>query len=150
MRHFLASGPVTARSLGMGKLPPAAGLVASPGITLGAAARARRAVTGAIDLAAVATAADQHLDATARAHQQTGRGRPAVAGAADAPWTNLTIDGILAPHACPARVWGTASSVTAKFRSAPCLPLDTGKPLPRHQPPRQHAGATRRKLNPTP
>jgi hypothetical protein len=24
-------------------------------------------------------------------------------------------------------VWGTASSLTAKFRSAPCLPLDTGK-----------------------
>ena len=28
----------------------------------------------------------------------------------------------------PSTVWGTASNVTAKFRSAPCLPLNTGKP----------------------
>jgi hypothetical protein len=27
----------------------------------------------------------------------------------------------------PGTVWGTASSLTAKFRSALCLPLDTGK-----------------------
>ena len=34
------------------------------------------------------------------------------------------------PACVPSTVWGTASSVTAKFTSAPCLPLDQGKPLP--------------------
>ena len=34
------------------------------------------------------------------------------------------------PACVPGTVWGTASSVTAKFTSAPCLPLDQGKPLP--------------------
>jgi hypothetical protein len=43
------------------------------------------------------------------------------------------------PACVPSTVWGTASSLTAKFRSAPCLPLDTGKLLPRHPPPRQPA-----------
>ena len=35
------------------------------------------------------------------------------------------------PAFVPSTVWGTASSVTAKFRSAPCLPLNRGKLLPR-------------------
>ena len=43
-------------------------------------------------------------------------------GPANATWTNATIAGILTLHACPARVWGTAPSRTAKSRSAPCLP----------------------------
>jgi hypothetical protein len=32
----------------------------------------------------------------------------------------------IGPACVPSTVWGTASSVTAKFRSAPCLPLDRG------------------------
>ncbi len=35
----------------------------------------------------------------------------------------------IGPAYVPSTVWGTASSRTAKFRSAPCLPLDTGKLL---------------------
>jgi hypothetical protein len=39
---------------------------------------------------------------------------------------------ILAPHACPARCGRSAkrNRRAAKFRSASCLPLDQGKPLP--------------------
>jgi hypothetical protein len=36
----------------------------------------------------------------------------------------------IGPAYVPGTVWGTASSLTAKFRSAPCLPLDTRKPTP--------------------
>ena len=39
----------------------------------------------------------------------------------------------------PGTVWGTASNLTAKFRSAPCLPPNTGKPLTRGPAPRQHS-----------
>jgi hypothetical protein len=37
----------------------------------------------------------------------------------------------------PSTVWGTASNLTAKFRSAPCLPLNTGKPSTRGPAPRR-------------
>ena len=131
MRHVLAPRPVAPCPLGMCKASPAAVLVAPPRITLGTSAGAAGAIIGAVDLAAVATTADQRLAAAAHAHEQPGRRGAALTGPADFPWTSATIGGILAPHACPARVWGTASSVTAKFRSAPCLPLYPGKPLPR-------------------
>jgi hypothetical protein len=36
----------------------------------------------------------------------------------------------IGPAYVPGTVWSTASSLTAKFRSAPCLPLDTDKPTP--------------------
>ena len=123
MRHVLASRPVTARPLGVRKPPPATGLVATPRLTLTTIAGTHGTATRAIDLAAVAATADQHLDATIGAHEQPGRCGAAVIRSADFLWTNATIDGILLPHTCPARLWGTASSVTAKFRSAPCLPL---------------------------
>ena len=47
------------------------------------------------------------------------------------------------PACVPSTVWGTASSVTAKFTSAPCLPLDQGKPLPASR-----SSASRRSLQP--
>jgi hypothetical protein len=87
----------------------------------------RGAVAGAVDLTAVAAAADQHLTAASCTHKHPGGRRLAVLGLADITWTNATIAAILAPHACPARCGGTASSVTAKFTSAPCLPLNQNK-----------------------
>jgi hypothetical protein len=36
----------------------------------------------------------------------------------------------IGPAYVPGTVWSTASSLTAKFRSAPCLPLDTDKSTP--------------------
>jgi len=151
MRHVLAPRPVAPCPLGMCKASPAAVLVAPPRITLGTSAGAAGAIIGAVDLAAVATTADQRLAAAAHAHEQPGRRGAALTGPADFPWTSATIGGILAPHACPARVWGTASSVTAKFRSAPCLPLNSGKHLSRQKPLCQPAlAATRATPSPTP
>ena len=114
----------------MGKPSPAAGLVAPARVTPGAPAGTRGAVAGAIDLAAVATTTDQRLSVAFRTHEQPGRRRGAVTGSADIPWTSAMIAGILRP-CVPSTVWGTASNVTAKFRSAPCLPLNTGKPSTR-------------------
>jgi hypothetical protein len=72
MRHVLASGPITARPLSMREPPPAAGLVALSRNTLGVRTGATGAITGTIDLAAVATATDQHLGAAAHTHEHPG------------------------------------------------------------------------------
>jgi uncharacterized membrane protein len=66
MRHFIAARPVTTRSLGMGEPPTTAGLVAPSGGVLLAAPRSLGAAAGAINLAAIATTADQGLGATIR------------------------------------------------------------------------------------
>jgi hypothetical protein len=123
MRHFLAARPVATRPHSMGEPPPTAALVAPSSRTLCVVAGAISAIAGAIDLTAIAAAADQRLAATSHAHKQPGRRGVTAVGSANIPWTNATLAAILASHACPARCRGTASSVTAKFRSAPCLPL---------------------------
>ena len=70
MRHVLAARTVAAGSFGMGEAPAATGLVARPRGSLAEPPCAQGAVTGAIDMAAVAAAADQHLHPTARAKEQ--------------------------------------------------------------------------------
>ena len=134
MRHFIATRPVTPRSLGMGEPPSAAGLVAPPGGVLLAAPRALRAVAGAVDLAAVATAADHRLDTTIRAKKHSSRRRVTVFGPANAKWTNAAIARIMPLHACPARCGARRRGETAKLGSAPCLPSITSKLLSRHPP----------------
>ena len=134
MRHFIAARPVTTRSLGMGEPPPAAGLVAPSGGVLLAAPRSLRAVAGAVDLAAVATAADHCLGATVRAKKQSSRRRVTVFGPANAKWTNATIARIMPLHACPARCGARRRGETAKLGSAPCLPSKTSKPYPAIRP----------------
>src|SRR5450631_2834139 len=103
MRHFIAARPVTTRSLGMGEAPPAAALVTPAGGLLRTPPRSLRAVSGAIDLAAVATAADQRLGATTRAKKQPSRPGVTLFGPAGDRWTNATIARIMTLHACPAR-----------------------------------------------
>jgi hypothetical protein len=141
MRHVLAARAVAAGAFGIGEAPAATGLVASSRVTPSPAAGLRRIIAGTVDLATLATATDQNPDTAPGTDEQPGSAGVAVRRSAAVPWTNAPIDAIPAPHACPARVWGTASSVTAKFTSAPCLPLDTGKPLPRHPSQRQPAPA---------
>src|SRR5208337_304756 len=134
MRHFIAAPPVTTRSLGMGEPPPATGLVAPSGGVLLAAPRSLRAVAGAVDLAAVATAADHCLGATVRAKKQPRRRRVTVFGPANAKWTDATIARIMPLHACPARCGARRRGETAKLGSAPCSPSKTSKPYPAIRP----------------
>jgi hypothetical protein len=74
MRHFIDSCPVTSGALRMGETSTARVLV-----TLGRFAQARAAsrlgtAVGAIDLAAIAAATNEHLCPTAGAKEQAARG----------------------------------------------------------------------------
>ncbi len=137
MRHFFAQHPVTALSRGMKppsvrrvlvapSRPPQRRLAGPPG-----------AVAGAINLAAVATTAHHNLGTAAGAQEKPCRYSLAAASSAQNRWTNATIAGILTLHACPARCGARRRVLTAKFRSAPCLPFDQGKLLPASPRPRQ-------------
>src|SRR5258708_5939304 len=132
MRHVFAARPVAPRLHGMLQPPRTAGLVALAGGSLGTVAGTPCALPGAVNLATVAAAADQRLTATARAHKQPGCRGADILGSTDVPWTNATIAGILARHACPARCGARRPAKPASFTSAPCLPLATAEHLPRH------------------
>ena len=60
MRHFLCSGPVTALALGMGVTATQAGLIAAASGTQGVAAGFFGAGRGAVTVASIAVATDQH------------------------------------------------------------------------------------------
>jgi hypothetical protein len=70
MRHFFVARPVTTLSRGMAASPRQTILVALSGALLRAAPDPLGAAFDAINLAAVAAAADQHLHPTARAKEQ--------------------------------------------------------------------------------
>ncbi len=88
-------------------------LVAPAGLAHGPASRLVRAAPGAIDLAAVAAAADPHLNATSSAVEQPGRRfcRRKLARA----WTASASFATRAAHTCTTRCEGTAPSSTCQL-----------------------------------
>jgi len=72
MRHIFAARPIATRPIGMREQPPTAGLVTLSGSTQRVVPGSRGAVSGAVDLAAIATAADQALDAATSTQKQSG------------------------------------------------------------------------------
>lgn len=74
MRHILQAGAVTAGSLSVGKAAATAGLVAPARLPDRVRSGRLRAVGRAVDLAAVAVAADEHLRPAAHAHKESARG----------------------------------------------------------------------------
>ena len=84
MRHFLLPRPVAAHPRGMPPPATLARLVAPTGRLQGLSARPRSAAVVAVDLAAVAAAADDHLAAATGAQEQAAGcslGLPCVADA---------------------------------------------------------------------
>jgi hypothetical protein len=70
MRHFFASRPIPAGAIGMRAPSPVTGLVTRTGRPLTAPPGERAALSGAVNLATVATVANQRLLAASRAEEQ--------------------------------------------------------------------------------
>jgi hypothetical protein len=141
MRHVLLLGAPATRPYRVGQPTATARLVAMTGRAPGVISRHLCTSASAIDLAAVTAAADQHLSAATRTHEQPGcrfqRCGPACT------WTAPAMLGIMPRHECSARCGARRRSGTWRFRSAPCLPI--GRLSPRQSAPdaRRHAtGAT--------
>jgi hypothetical protein len=146
MRHFFSPCPIAPCPFGMRVLPSAAGLVTRAGRLLAAPPREWAAISGAINLAAIAAAANQRLGAAFRADEQPSRRGLVATRQVDTAWTGAVVGVILTPHTCPARCEGTASSGTARLRSAPCLFFVTDSLLPCHPPRRQVVRAAHRSI----
>jgi hypothetical protein len=137
MRHVLLPGAPATRPYRMGQPTATARLVALTGRAPGVISRRLCTPAGAINLAAVAAAADQHLSAATRTHEQPGwrfhRRRLART------WTALAMLGIMPRHACSARCGARRRSGTWRFRSAPCLPIGRLSPRQSASDARRHA-----------
>ena len=76
MRHFIESRPVTTGALRMGETSTARMLVTPGRFAQTRAASRLGTAVGAIDLAAVTAAANEHLRPTAGAEEEAARGLP--------------------------------------------------------------------------
>ena len=128
MRHVLLSGAIATGPRRMVHPTAAAGLVPPPGRALGDAPRRLCTALRAVNLAAIAVAADQHLSLAAHAQKQPGSRR---CRGQQRTWTCSAMTGILPRHACSARCGARRRSETWPLRSAPCRPRQSGRFLPR-------------------
>jgi len=128
MRHVVLSGAIASGPRRMVHPTAAAGLVAPPGRALGVAPRRLCTALCAVNLAAIAVAADNNLSLAARAQKQPGRRRRR---GQKRTWTRSATTGILPRHACSARCGARRRSETWPLRSAPCRPRQSARFLPR-------------------
>jgi hypothetical protein len=112
MRHVIFVHPVAARSRRMIEAAATARLVTATGVALRAAARFPSTILDAVNVAAIAMAADQHLDAAALAQEQPRRRSTGLVVAIAArmrgrrlvPWTQ-SLPGAMVPlHSCSGTV----------------------------------------------
>ena len=120
MRHVLLGAPA-AGTRRMVHPTAAACLIAPPGGALGMMSSLLRAPGSAVNLAAVAAAADEHLNPAPSAQEQPRRSFHRI-GCVPA-WTASATGGILPRHACSAPCGARRRTRTWRFRSAPCLPI---------------------------
>ena len=128
MRHVLLSGAIATGPRRMVHSTAAAGLVAPASRALGGVPRRLCTTLCAVNLAAIAVTADQHLSHAAHAQKQPGSRRRR---GQQRTWTRSAMTGILPRHACSARCGARRRSETWPLRSAPCRPRQSGKFLPR-------------------
>jgi hypothetical protein len=119
MRHDLLLCTIAAGACCMMHAPATARLIAPAGRPLSMLARFLCTGAGAINLAVVAVAADQHLSPAA--HAQKKPRCCCVRPARCRMWTRSATSGIIPGHACFAPCGGTAPNETWPLRSAPCL-----------------------------
>jgi len=128
MRHVLLSGAIATGPRRMVHSTAAAGLVAPASRALGGVPRRLCTTLCAVNLAAIAVTADQHLSHATHAQKQPGSRRRR---GQQRTWTRSAMTGILPRHACPARCGARRRSETWPLRSAPCRPRQSGRFLPR-------------------
>jgi hypothetical protein len=135
MRHVLLPRTPATAARRMGQATAPACLIAFASRPLGLVPRFLRAASGTVNLTAVATAADQHLDPAASTQEQPGR--PLHRIGLGTAWTASVAGGILPRHACSAPCGARRRTRTWRFRSAPCLPsgrLSSAPLCARHRP----------------
>jgi hypothetical protein len=119
MRHDLCACPIAPGARGVREAAATARLVAAPGRSDRAAARLRRTRSAAVDLAAIAAAADDHLSAATAAQKQTpvvvGHRRSSCPRALDATTGRVQQ---CTPHSCPAQC-GARRRITSLVGPSP-------------------------------
>src|SRR5215475_12321158 len=107
MRHILPPRAIKQRPLGMRQTTPTAQLITSPGSALRLPPRFTRTLTDAVDLTAIAPAADDRQTTAAATPEQPRRDWVGFVRPADPVVTGAAIAAILPPHTCPGTVWRT-------------------------------------------
>jgi hypothetical protein len=102
MRHFFLLCAILPGSRGMVAATAVRRLIALAGGALRAAPGFSGAACGTIDLPTIATGADEHLSAAARAEKKA-RGCMSLFGFVTETWTKRATSGILPRHSCSAR-----------------------------------------------
>jgi hypothetical protein len=115
MRHVLLPGTISASARGMQNPAAMAPLIAPAGGTLCLASGPAGALTSAVDVPTIATAADHHLGAAAGTKKQPRRDWVVLIRSARPLMTNAAITAILPRHACPGTVWCTVPRRTWQF-----------------------------------
>ncbi len=107
MRHILLPGAITTGTRSVQEPAAKAHLVAPGGGSLCVVSSSTGAVSGAIDVATIATAADRHLRAAAGTDEQPRRDGIVLVAPTGPSMTGAARAAILPRHACPGTVWCT-------------------------------------------
>jgi len=126
MRHFLLSLAVTAGTFGMGEAPLPTALVTPPRLAYRGTTGSLRAITGTIDLSAIAGATDQYLHAAQRTKKHSPRRLDwlALSSQSKKIWARISLLWDTHPRSLPVRVWGTTPDHSWSIGPVPCLFLD--------------------------
>jgi len=122
MRHILLPGAITTATRGVQEATAKAHLVAPGGGSLCVVSGPTGAVSGAIDVATIATAADRHLSAAAGTDEQPRRDGIILVTPTRSLMTGAARAATLPRHACPGTMWCTVPKQNLPVGSAPCLP----------------------------